>query len=129
MPKQMGRSGFIGRGWWSDAADAPPSSGADVGLEEVAENGGDFADDDAEAEAAGAEFAIEFIVVIGPADEEFFDFGPPFFEAFSMRVARISPVAEKAVAHLGPLPKQAAVLELGVILIKDAVFGHAANGW
>ena len=75
-------------------------------LEELAEDGGDFADDDAERQAAGAKLAIEFIVGIGWTDEKFFHFGPPFFETFSMRVTGISPVAEKALAHLGPFPEQ-----------------------
>lgn len=46
-------------------------------------------------------------------------------ETFGARVARIGPMAEKTRAHVGSFPEQAAVFELGVLLVQDAVLGHA----
>src|SRR5256885_17010464 len=95
MPKQMGRSGFIGRGWWSDAADAPPSSGADVGLEEVAEDGGDFARRQRGGRGRGCEVRGRGARRYRRTDEKLFHFCTRFFQAFGVPMTRIGPIAQE----------------------------------
>ena len=64
----------------------------------------------------------------GWTGEKLFDFGTPFVEPLGVGVPRIGPMVKETLAHIGPSPQQAAILELGIVLVQDAVLSHAANG-
>ena len=82
---------------------------------------GDFFDDDAQAQVALAQFGVQFGVRTVGAFENVAHVGLVLGEAVGVRMTRVAPVSEQALAVFRHAPEQAPVFELGVFLKMDAV--------
>jgi hypothetical protein len=105
-------------------AGVPRKSQALTRSVERAEDGGDFFDDDAEAEAALAEFGVKGGVGIGRAGEDARDLDFVFGKAFGVGMAGVFPVAEKAFTTFRHAPEDTAIFQFGVFLIVNAIDEH-----
>ena len=95
--------------------------------EKRAEHRRDFFDDDAQAQVALAQFGVQFEVRTFGAFQNVAHVGLMLGKAFSVRMARVAPMPEQALAVFGHASEQPPVFELGVFLKMDAVDEHGMS--
>lgn len=94
---------------------------------ERAEDGRDFLDDDAQAQVASAQFGVQFVVRALWAFQDVAHVGRVLGKARSVRMARVAPMLEQALAEFGNAPEQSPVFKLGVLLQLDSMDEHGSS--
>ena len=91
---------------------------------ERAENRGDFFNYHAQTQTALAQFGIQSRVGAFGAFQHAPDLRLMPGKAFGVRMARVPPVAQEALAKFRHAPDEAAIFQLGVFLEIDAIDEH-----